>query len=123
MHSGDLSRLTLTGFSYGGEGALHVASKSSLHWKNVWAVDPALQNGQPPPLRDDIRVWVHFGRAVPGGVECLNPLIAALGLRNWLPTPECNRVMRQLEADHVGACRLAFSDRDTYRWLSSSAPS
>src|SRR4051794_34665234 len=35
----DRSRLVLTGFSRGGEGAFQIASRSRLAWKTLWAVD------------------------------------------------------------------------------------
>src|SRR5438067_1129716 len=41
--------LLLTGFSLGGEGIFQLAAASKHRWSALWAVDPALQPGIPPP--------------------------------------------------------------------------
>jgi predicted esterase len=114
-HGGDLSRLILTGFSYGGEGAFQIRSASKLAWPTIWAVDPALQRVPPLPAAD-VRVLVHHGGAQPGA-ENMQAFANALALKPWSGDPESRRALTALDADHPGTCTAAYAEARAYDWL------
>jgi predicted peptidase len=114
-HVGDLSRLVLTGFSYGGEGTFQIASASKLAWPTIWAVDPALQRVPPLPAAD-ARVWVHHGSAQPGE-ENREAFADALALKPWNGAADTRRVLTALAADHAGTCAAAYAEAHVYDWL------
>ncbi|MCA9622981.1 MAG: hypothetical protein KC731_28375 [Myxococcales bacterium] len=112
---GDDSRLILTGFSYGGEGAFQVVAGSRLKWSTIWVVDPALQRVPPVP-GDDIRVLLQHGNAQPGA-ENRAAFAKALSL---VPQTESvavgSRVIVSRSVDHPGMCRAAYEDAWAYNW-------
>ena len=115
-HGGDDSRLILTGFSYGGEGAFQLAATSRLGWSTIWTVDPALQRVPPVP-GDDVRVLVHHGRAQPGA-ENMKAFASTLALVPRAADSEAvgSRVITSLADDHPGTCRAAYADARAYEW-------
>jgi predicted peptidase len=115
-HGGDLSRLVLTGFSYGGEGAFQIASASELKWPTIWVVDPALQRVPPVPVAD-ARIWVHHGSAQPGA-ENMKVFAEALALKPWDGAADARRLLTALAADHPGTCAAAYAEAHVYDWLS-----
>jgi predicted esterase len=112
---GDASRLALSGFSLGGEGAFQLASASRFSWRAIWAVDPALQRIPPTPP-DDSRVWVHYGNDQPGG-ENMQAFAAALGLAPSNGDRSARRLVTALDADHVATCIAAYAAAAVYDWL------
>ena len=57
-HGGHLTRIYLTGFSYGGNGVLSIGQDPTGPWAALWAVDPpAVPAGCPP-----CPVWLSAGR-------------------------------------------------------------
>jgi dienelactone hydrolase len=112
---GDASRVALTGFSFGGEGAFQVASASRLPWSAIWAVDPALFRIPPLPA-PDVRVWVHHGRAQPGSTN-MPEFARALGLEPWRGAPDARRILTVLDADHAATCVEAYAAAHVYDWL------
>jgi predicted peptidase len=115
-HTGDLSRLVLTGFSYGGEGAFQILAASKLVWPTLWAVDPALQRVPPLPAAD-VRVWVHHGSAQPGA-QNMESFGKRLGLE---PSSDmarrARRVLTALRTDHPDTCAAAYAQAHVYDWL------
>jgi poly(3-hydroxybutyrate) depolymerase len=106
-HGGDPGRLLLTGFSLGGEGVFRLASASAHRWSALWAVDPALQPGTPPPP-PGARVLVHHGTEQPGAEHrpAFSQVIARAGGSQVA-----------LDADHTQTCRQAYSDAAAYARL------
>jgi hypothetical protein len=114
-HHGDPSRMTLTGFSYGGEGAFQIASTSRMDWSTIWAVDPALQRMPPLPAAD-VRVWVHRGAQQPGA-QNMPRLVDALTLKQWGGRSAARRVLAVLNTDHPRTCAAAYGQAGVYEWL------
>jgi predicted peptidase len=114
-HGGDATRLALTGFSLGGEGAFQLASVSRYRWTAIWAVDPALQRTPPMPA-DDVRVWVHHGSDQPGGAH-MGAFAKTLGLEAFRGDRSARRVISVLQKDHVGTCIAAYAMPQVYDWL------
>ena len=115
-HGGDRSRLVLTGFSYGGEGAFQIAGQSGLPWSTIWAVDPALQRVPQQLPGDDVRVWVHYGKVQPGA-EKMAEFAVALALGPWDPSSPARRVATSLNFDHPCTCCMAYQQSHVYQWL------
>jgi dienelactone hydrolase len=114
-HHGDASRLILTGFSFGGEGAFQVASVSKLTWSTIWAVDPALQRVPPVPA-PSVRVWVHHGNEQPGAPS-MGDFANALDLQPSNGVPTARRVMTALKTNHPETCIAAYAEARVYDWL------
>ena len=115
-HDGDDSRLILSGFSYGGEGAFQLAAASAYKWTTIWAVDPALQRVPPAPGRD-VRVLIHHGVAQPGA-ENMASFSKALSLSVQQQDDIVgDRGAIALPDDHPTCSRTAFSDPAAYAWL------
>jgi hypothetical protein len=115
---GDVSHLSMSGFSLGGEGAFQLASASRYRWRTIWAVDPALQRIPPRPP-DNVRVWVHYGLEQPGGAN-MRAFAAALGLAFFKGDKSARRVVTMLKENHVGTALTAFATAVVYDWLTSS---
>jgi predicted esterase len=113
-HSGDLARLVLTGFSYGGEGAFHVAPASRLNWPTIWSVDPALQPSSPAPPATT-RVRIDHGDEQPGG-EHMAAFAAKLGIDN-LAGSHAGRLIIKLDANHAETSVRAYRQPQVYDWL------
>ncbi|HEY8208229.1 MAG TPA: hypothetical protein VIG99_12155 [Myxococcaceae bacterium] len=106
-HGAPAGALLLTGFSRGGEGIFQVASASRYRWSALWAVDPALQPGTPPPP-SGARVLVHHGIEQPGAEH--RPAFAAR-------VAQAGGGVIALAADHVQTCRQAYSDAGAWARL------
>jgi predicted peptidase len=115
QHGGDETRLAMTGFSLGGEGAFQLASASRHRWLAIWAVDPALQRIPPTPA-DDVRVWVHHGNDQPGGTN-MSRFAETLGLEAFGGDRSARRLLSVLQEDHVGTCLTAYAAPQVYDWL------
>ena len=115
-HGGDPTRLSITGFSYGGEGAFRVAHGSRHSWRSIWAVDPALQQALPPLPSDEVRVWVHHGNAQPGA-EYMAQFAGDLQLLPESAARGGPRLITRMEADHPATCFGAYAQRHVYQWL------
>jgi predicted peptidase len=108
---GDVQRLYLSGFSFGGNGVFDLAIDQSDLWTALWAVDPTRV-----PRQDIQRpVWLSIGdaarRSTPGFVRSLGlePLEG--------DNPHGERWYLDQGADHVGSAQLAYSDARIYAWL------
>ena len=114
-HGGDQSRLVLTGFSYGGEGTFQLAGASKFRWSTIWAVDPAIQRTTPRPAAD-VRVWIHYGNQQPGR-ENMVAFREDLGLEPSSENNAAQRLVTELDKDHVGTCVAAYATAEVYDWL------
>jgi len=114
-YKGDKSRLVLTGFSYGGEGAFQIASESTHRWSTIFAVDPALQRVPPYPAAD-VRVWVHHGRQQPG-THNMDSFAQGLGLQPWTGALGASRVLTNSDTDHGPTCAQAYVQADVCNWM------
>jgi hypothetical protein len=115
-HDGDESRLTLSGFSLGGEGIFHVAGASSLAWPTLWAVDPAVRQ-MPVIPAESTRVWVHYGSWARTQIQLLPEFLVALAVTPWRGDPSARRVVSELSEDHEATCKAAYGSAQVYDWL------
>ena len=122
QHGGDPTRKFLTGFSYGGEGALKFASLGNAGWSKVWAVDP---NPRPDTaeLRLPQHVLVHYGteygQAIPDWIRGALPNAVEIprNSQNWQALVQEQKLHRRFDLRHVPTCREAYMDIDAYAWL------
>lgn len=104
---GNSAKVYLTGFSYGGNGVLHIGSRrSDICWAALWTVDPT----QPPAKPIELPMWVSAGPRSRGNREAFAPPVGA-------PTrPECVYNDAGLEG-HVETAVHAYRDTAIYNWL------
>jgi hypothetical protein len=110
-HGGDPARTYLTGFSFGGNGALDLGLMQPDVWAALWPVDPTRvprgELAQP--------VWLSFGAVARRGKA---GFVRALHLRPAEgDLPAGDRLCLDEGADHVGSATLAYRDDRIYRWL------
>ena len=104
QHSADMTRLYLSGFSYGGNGVFDLALAQPDVWAALWPVDPTRVPRKPPaqPL------WLSAGSiARPQRQAFMHALALGTKERVWADDRE----------DHVGSARVAYGDERIYRWL------
>ena len=107
---GDPRRTYLTGFSYGGNGALDVAAMQPEAWAAAWAVDPT----RVPVGAIAIPLWVSIGEASRGAARLF---VHRLGLVEASGGATGDRVYEDRGLDHVGTARAAYGDTRIYGWL------
>jgi hypothetical protein len=104
----------LTGFSFGGNGALDLGVEQPDLWRAVWAVDPTRVPASPlqPPL------WISGGSVARRNAERFR---ATLELEfaggETGPAATRQRVWEDAGLDHVGTARAAYSGDRVYRWM------
>ena len=105
----DVTRMYLTGFSYGGNGVFDLALAQPDRWAALWSVDPTRvpQRAPKQPL------WLSAGDVARAQRA---PFVRALRLG-----AKGERVWADDGGDHVGSARLAYGDERIYRWLLSFA--
>jgi len=106
-HAVDASRMYLTGFSFGGNGVLNLATLQPDLWAALWAVDPTRVPKSPPSQP----VWLSAGELARSQRHAF---LKALGLGE-----DGGRVWADDGEDHVGSARAAYGDDRIYRWLLS----
>lgn len=110
-HGGDPARTYLTGFSFGGNGALDLGIAQPEPWAALWPVDPTRVPRGPVAQP----VWLSVGgvarRATSAFVRSMD-LVQAKG-----DAPEGDRLWLDEGEDHVGSATLAYRDDRIYRWL------
>lgn len=104
----DVTRLYLTGFSFGANGVFDLALEQPDLWSAAWAVDPT----RVPPRALQLPVWVSIGQA---SRYQASTFIRRLGLAD--PGHDTDRVWTDEGADHVGTARRAYRDGRVYEWL------
>jgi poly(3-hydroxybutyrate) depolymerase len=102
---GDLTRLYLTGFSFGANGVLSIGSEPSAFWAALWAVDPT----QPPPAPINRPMWVSAGERARQNQAALAAPAGGSG------TPI--RVYEDAGLNHVNTATTAFQNGAIYDWL------
>ena len=114
-HGADPARTYLTGFSFGGNGALDLALHAPGRWAAVWAVDPT----RPPARGAAPPVWISAGaiarRARDAFVSVLSLTVDATPTARDVPAAD--RVWVDAGDDHVGAATRAYADPRPYAWL------
>lgn len=126
-HGGDPSRLFLTGFSFGGTGALSVPDdeRSGRRWAARWAVDPAVRPNALRPARQ-WRVLMHHGIGIKDLPQWKDNG-AWVDVWAWQrrrrrdgleSARNANHLVRDLgRLSHAKTCRAAYTDLDAYEWL------
>lgn len=108
--SGDLNRVYLTGFSFGGNGALEIGSQAPEKWAAIWAVDPT-QVPESPSMRP---VWVSSGeRARPNARQ----LKGKLKLTTLGKSRQRKFVYDPIHLSHAETSWEAYAVPRTYQWL------
>ena len=107
---GDPQRTYLTGFSFGGNGALDLAALQPGSWAAAWAVDPT----RVPIPAIAIPLWVSLGDASRAATRLF---VHRLGLVDAGAGATGDRVYEDRGLDHVGTARAAYGDRRIYGWL------
>ena len=110
--SGDLRRTYLTGFSYGGNGALEIAAARPEPWAAVWAVDPT-RVPVPPPSHP---VWLSIGQVARA---LSDRFIRQLRLEPAGVRTTGDRLYLDQGLDHVRSAAAAYGDERIYDWLLS----
>ena len=106
-HAVDASRMYLTGFSFGGNGVLDLATLQPDLWAALWAVDPT----RVPQRAPTQPVWLSAGELARSQ---RGAFVKALRLGE-----DVKRIWADDGEDHVGSARLAYGDERIYRWLLS----
>lgn len=104
----DITRLYLTGFSFGGNGVFDLALEQRDLWSAAWAVDPT----RVPPRALELPVWVSIGQVSRLQARAF---VHRLGLTD--APQDSDRVWTDEGADHVGTARRAYRDGRIYEWL------
>jgi predicted peptidase len=112
-YGADDRSMCLTGFSFGGNGALDLAVLQGHFWRAVWAVDPT----RVPARAPSAPVWLSLGEA---SRRSKAQLIKALSLTPAEQALEANRVFTDEGVDHVSTATRAYGDARIYRWLLST---
>lgn len=107
---GDPSRTYLTGFSFGGNGALDLAAMQPGAWTAAWAVDPT----RVPVPAISIPLWVSIGEA---SRDATRLFVHRLQLVDASGGATGDRVYDDRGLDHVGTARAAYGDTRIYGWL------
>jgi hypothetical protein len=108
---GDPGRVYLTGFSFGGNGALELAASQPGAWAAVWAVDPT----RVPVGAIAAPLWLSLGEASRSASRLF---VHRLGLHEAEGTPSTgDRLYDDRGLDHVGTARAAYGDTRVYSWL------
>jgi poly(3-hydroxybutyrate) depolymerase len=102
---GDRSRQYLTGFSFGGNGALEIGAREPKLWAALWAVDPP--RAAPPP--GDHPIWVSAGAR--------SRAQAARFAGFMTPESGARRVLHDAGLNHVETAANAYQDSAVYNWL------
>ena len=112
-HHGDVQRMYLTGFSYGGNGVLDLAVEQRNMWAALWPVDPTRLAREDPGRP----VWLSVGSVARSR---LNKFEQGLGVA---PANGASSERRYLDEgeDHVGSAHRAYGDPRVYAWLLSQA--
>jgi predicted peptidase len=105
----DVTRMYLTGFSYGGNGVFDLALAQPDRWAALWSVDPT----RVPQRAPEQPLWLSAGDAARAQRA---PFVRALRLG-----ASGERVWADQGEDHVGSARAAYGDERIYRWLLSFA--
>jgi predicted peptidase len=104
----DVTRLYLTGFSFGANGVFDLALEQPDLWSAAWAVDPT----RVPPRALEIPVWVSIGQA---SRHQASAFVRRLGLAEAMQGTD--RIWIDEGADHVGTARRAYRNLRAYEWL------
>jgi len=107
---GDPLRTYVTGFSFGGNGALDLAALQPKAWAAAWAVDPT----RVPVPAIHIPLWVSLGDA---SRDARRLFIHRLALVDAGTGPTGDRIYDDRGLDHVATARAAYGDTRTYGWL------
>jgi hypothetical protein len=109
-HGGDLTRMYLTGFSYGGNGVLSLGQDPSGPWAALWAVDPpAVPAGCPP-----CPVWLSAGRYAHPQAAAFTSI---LRLQQAAAASSTASVYDYVAPGHGETAQLAYADPRVYLWL------
>lgn len=110
LHRVDVTRLYLTGFSYGASGVFDLALAQPDLWAALWAVDPTRV-----PSADPARpVWISAGSVARPGRDAL---VKRLGLEELNGESPGDRIWADDGEDHVGSATRAYADDRVYHWL------
>jgi poly(3-hydroxybutyrate) depolymerase len=107
----DPRRTYLTGFSFGGNGALDIGALQPHMWAAIWAVDPT----RLPALPFTRPVRLSAG-------ACAAPLRQAFQLHPATPAAhDAPRVYEYVDPGHTAAARIAYGTPANYGWLMEHA--
>ena len=104
----DVTRLYLTGFSFGANGVFDLALEQPDIWSAAWAVDPT----RIPPRALEVPVWVSIGQA---SRHQASAFVRRLSLAE--AGHDTDRVWTDEGADHVSTARRAYRNPQVYEWL------
>jgi poly(3-hydroxybutyrate) depolymerase len=102
---GDRSRLYLTGFSFGGNGALEIGARKPKLWAALWPVDPT--RAAPPP--GDQAIWVSAGARSRAHAERFAGFMT--------PESGTRRVLHDAGLNHIETAANAYQGSAVYNWL------
>lgn len=118
QYRGDLQRIYLTGFSYGGNGVLDIAiadadAKKRLNfWAALWPVDPTRSYGKIPQLP----IWLWYGN---NNLQPNQDTVKKLGLQcapvNGIPAGDS--LCTNTGLLHVPTATAAYEKDGVYAWL------
>lgn len=107
---GDPRRTYLTGFSFGGNGALDLAALQRDTWAATWAVDPT----RVPLGAITIPILLSIGEASRGATRLF---VHRLQLVDASAGGSGDRLYEDRGLDHVGTARAAYGGTRMYGWL------
>jgi predicted peptidase len=108
----DGQRLSLTGFSFGGNGVFDLALAQPDLWAALWPVDPT----RVPTQSIAMPIWLSIGEIARYQTRTFRQRLA---LEAADSAPRGDRVWCDDGADHVGTATRAYSDARVYEWLLS----
>lgn len=110
VRHGDVDRVYLTGFSFGGNGVFDLALRDPGVWAALWSVDPTRVPAEDPGLP----IWLSSGAL---SRRRKTGFIDRLRLEEDADVDERMRVHVDNGLDHVGTAAAAYADARIYEWL------
>ena len=108
----DPQRAYLTGFSYGANGVLEIASANPKLWAALWPVDPSRHVTK----KVNLPTWLWFGTFQPQANTSNATGLAEVNENAALKT---NQGHTRLELDHPATSHFAYTQERPYQWLLS----
>lgn len=108
-YHGDLARVHLTGFSFGGNGVFDLALEATDFWRSLWAVDPTRVPARDPGLPVILSSGEISRRRARAFIDVLKLEIE--------DQPVSERTYFDAGLDHVATAARAYGSEHAYTWL------